>query len=465
MDLKSPSPLGDSFNCCNCSCCSPSWDRSLKRKFDKSKDNRGLSATGSNGLSVARVEIENECTALREALTSQQQTLQQLYTELEEERNAAASAANETMSMILRLQREKAEVQMEARQFKRFADEKIAHDQEELLALEDLLYKREQIIQSLTCEIQAYKHRLMSFGYTEAEADGLGIQLDYLPFDYPPLRCNENETFILPDLGNDAPSDLDRYALEETIHTQEQLQNLEHRIYQLERAPCLNEMAGEYSTTKDFIEKTTVVHCTTETPKAFGGGKKMEGSSNIEDFSFSKKVDNVSDVGDDMGGRLCIIDSIQGVPYDGETETNSGICNDYLSTPKESLARAEMGETDIRKLYMRLQALEADRESMRQEIISMRTDKTQLMLMKEVSQLLCKKMSPEKQVIMKKPSLFGSFSFMSILKCIVSIIWRRKPHRSKYMFESSQNLGLLLLLDKSPCMMRQWKFLPRAPIS
>ena len=77
---------------------------------------------------------------------------------------------------------------MEARQFKRFAEEKMTHDQEELLSLEDLLYKREQIIQSLTCEVQAYKHRLMSFGLTEDEAEG--DQYELPTYEYPPLKCN-----------------------------------------------------------------------------------------------------------------------------------------------------------------------------------------------------------------------------------------------------------------------------------
>ncbi|KAI3519989.1 hypothetical protein L1887_09210 [Cichorium endivia] len=53
--------------------------------------------------------------------------IQDLISDLEEERYASASAANEAMSIILKLQREKAEVQMEARQFKRFSG-KMAHD-------------------------------------------------------------------------------------------------------------------------------------------------------------------------------------------------------------------------------------------------------------------------------------------------------------------------------------------------
>uniref|UniRef100_A0A1J3G5V2 GTD-binding domain-containing protein n=1 Tax=Noccaea caerulescens TaxID=107243 RepID=A0A1J3G5V2_NOCCA len=78
---------------------------------------RGSSDSSSN----AKLLVENECAALLEALSSQRETVKDLHSELEEERYAAASAANETMSMIMRLQREKAEIQMEARQFKQLS--------------------------------------------------------------------------------------------------------------------------------------------------------------------------------------------------------------------------------------------------------------------------------------------------------------------------------------------------------
>lgn len=159
------SPTSTSLvKCCDCGCSCASLNRSFsgshvrstKRKIDEAEeDNNVFTIPGLIIPQNARVEIENECRALRETLSSQQQTIQDLISELDEERNASSSAANEAMSMILRLQREKAEVQMEARQFKRFVEEKNAHDQQEILALEDLLYKREQSIQSLTCEVQA----------------------------------------------------------------------------------------------------------------------------------------------------------------------------------------------------------------------------------------------------------------------------------------------------------------------
>ncbi|KAI5018783.1 hypothetical protein ZWY2020_043671 [Hordeum vulgare] len=62
--------------------------------------------------------------------------------EVEEERLATARAAREVMDMMLRLQREKAEVKMELRQFRRFADEKMALDSAEIDHLRALVARR-----------------------------------------------------------------------------------------------------------------------------------------------------------------------------------------------------------------------------------------------------------------------------------------------------------------------------------
>ncbi|KAI3743343.1 hypothetical protein L1987_61050 [Smallanthus sonchifolius] len=244
--------------CCDCSCgyCdggnesySGTWLRSVKRKVHGFEEDGGkFIIPGLVIPFVARVEIENECDALREMVSNQQHTIQDLISDLEEERYASSSAANEAMSMILKLQREKAEVQMEARQFKRFSEEKMAHDQQELMALEELLYRREQSIQSLTCEVQAYKHRMISFGLTESEADGermfmtrensiatnLESQFDFASYDYPPLKCNNlNESHGYPD--NDSETvDIEKYAFGETPHS---LKDIEERINELERSP------------------------------------------------------------------------------------------------------------------------------------------------------------------------------------------------------------------------------------
>ncbi|XVF07475.1 hypothetical protein REPUB_Repub06bG0142200 [Reevesia pubescens] len=508
MESELFSPPRDLAKCCDCSCttCSLIGDpsntsfRSVKRKYDQFETENGFDVPGFDLYFNARVQIENECDALRETVSSQQATIQDLYTELEEERNASSSAATEAMSMILKLQREKAETQMEARQFKRFAEEKMAHDQQEILALDDLLYKREQAIQALTCEVQAYKHRMMSYGLTETEAEGdkdgqirnlsvaenFGAQVDLLAYDYPPLKCNLNEN------PGDDVEDVEKYAFGETPG--EHLRTLEQRICQMERNPSSSQLDGDFPGTKNVLEKVIVGHSprrprhsrrlstdssnsflakemaefTSDSPRFNTSFKKMEFVSEVDDISSSRRMDNASEVGDDMSDRVYTIDSVHnGVPYNGtpEAKPGVGICDDYASTPRETFNLPDVCDPDIKKLYMRLQVLEADRESMRQAIISMRTDKAQLVLLKEIAQHLCKEMSPERQVTKRKPSLLGRLPFMSVFKWIVSVVfWRQKARRSKYLYGlSPNNAGLLMLLDKGP-RLRQWRCLSSTPV-
>lgn len=140
------------------------WRRRVKRKLEYDFEQIEASTPAE-----AETDIGNELNALREALRSQHQAIEQLHSELEEERNASASAADETLAMILRLQKEKAEAQMEASQFKRFAEQKLAHDHQELLSLENLLYRKDQAIRALEFELLSFKHRMLSLGCEEFE--------------------------------------------------------------------------------------------------------------------------------------------------------------------------------------------------------------------------------------------------------------------------------------------------------
>ncbi|KAK3028698.1 hypothetical protein RJ639_038951 [Escallonia herrerae] len=510
MDSEGTPPSTSLVKCCDCGCScalnrsfSGTFLRSVKRRYDEFAEGNGFVIPGLNIPQVARVEIGNECVALREMVGNQQQSIQDLSIELDEERNASSSAANEAMSMILRLQREKAEIQMEARQFKRFAEEKMAHDQQEFMALEDLLYKREQAIEALTCEVQAYKHRMMSFGLTEAEAEGqrggmtrnnsfaqyLDGQYDLPTYEYPPLKCSLNENQVYSELDNVV--DVEKYPFDETPRSRDHLKDLEYRINQLENSPKQNQPDGELFGTKNVLEKVIVGQSprrprhfrrfstdssssyfatiketgsdlATDNPKFGGSARKMD-SLQTDDSPNLKRLDNASEAGDDMSDRIYTIDYVHnGVSYNGVTDpkANVGICEDYITTPRESQYQADIGDPEIKKLYMRLQSLEADRESMRQAIISMRTDKAQLVLLKEIAQHLSKEMSPGRRMPVKKASFIGSFSFISTFKWIVSFVfWRKKARRSKYMCGlSANNMGLLMFLDKGPPV-GQWRCL------
>uniref|UniRef100_A0A0D9W3F9 GTD-binding domain-containing protein n=1 Tax=Leersia perrieri TaxID=77586 RepID=A0A0D9W3F9_9ORYZ len=91
-----------------------------------------------------------------------------LQRELEKERSAAASAAEEAMAMILRLQKEKSALEIEARQQRRTADERCAFYEDEVEELRDILLVREREARALRKEVDAYR-RLLGLATDEDE--------------------------------------------------------------------------------------------------------------------------------------------------------------------------------------------------------------------------------------------------------------------------------------------------------
>ncbi|CAN0875476.1 Myosin-binding protein 2 [Linum grandiflorum] len=110
----------------------------------------------------------NSLRVLEQALEEERTARLALCRELEQERNAAASAADEAMAMILRLQEEKASIEMAARQYQRMIDEKSAYDHEEMSILEEMLLKREREKYFLENELEAYK--MMIFGNEQLDS-------------------------------------------------------------------------------------------------------------------------------------------------------------------------------------------------------------------------------------------------------------------------------------------------------
>lgn len=100
---------------------------------------------------------QNAIRILKQALEEEHAGRAALFLELEKERNAAASAADEAMAMILRLQEEKASVEMEARQYQRIIEEKSAYDAEEMNILKEILVRRELEKHFLEKEVEAYR--------------------------------------------------------------------------------------------------------------------------------------------------------------------------------------------------------------------------------------------------------------------------------------------------------------------
>ncbi|KAJ4885208.1 hypothetical protein Rs2_35301 [Raphanus sativus] len=406
MDSEQSFPSRDVVKCCyDYSLGADPWTRTVKRKLKEEGNTLLLlSSRGSSDLSSnARLLVENDCAALLEDLSTQRSTVKDLHLELEEERNAAASAANETMSMILRLQSEKAEIQMEARQFKAFAEEKMTHDQEKLKVLEELLYEKEQAIEALAYEVEAYKDGLLSCGITEAEMHDqiLGFGRD-----------------------SSTVGGIDVYPCEYTVKCSVDDEN----------------PSGPDGDNVEVVEKVMVG----QSPNSpLGAGKEINGTCFADSpmsFCSSDRVYAIDSIHDDEPSKMS-----KGTRY------------------QEPVVVAQQGvnEPDIEKLYTRVQALEADRESLRQTIVSMRTDKAQLVLLKEIAHSLSKGTVTTKRrnLVSKMPS-FKALCVVTVFKWIVSFVsWRRKAKQNKYVYDlSANNMGMLMMLGEGS-RARRWSCL------
>jgi outer membrane murein-binding lipoprotein Lpp len=127
--------------------------RSVKRRPPAGSPELSPRAAGGEAAELIRrlEELESTAARLRGEKEALEDSARGLQGELEAERASAETAASEAMLMIERLQREKAAAQMEARQFKRYAEGRADHErevQEEIASLSDLAASYHSRLQS-----------------------------------------------------------------------------------------------------------------------------------------------------------------------------------------------------------------------------------------------------------------------------------------------------------------------------
>lgn len=141
-------------------------EMNFKEKYGSSIEDLKSDARGALSLGD---EI-NTIGVLEQALKEEHAARVALYIELDKERNAAASAADEAMAMILRLQEEKASIEMQARHNQSVIEEKSAYDTEEMNILKEIVLRREREKHFLEKEVEAYRQILCS-GKEQLEGD------------------------------------------------------------------------------------------------------------------------------------------------------------------------------------------------------------------------------------------------------------------------------------------------------
>jgi hypothetical protein len=404
QDSDAPPPAaGDRCPCCS-SPCGAAWQRSVKRKLDAETGLAGGGeGEGEESGSTARVEAAEECAALREAVAAARNAAALLRAEVEEERLAAATAASEAMAMMLRLQRDKAEVLMELRQFRRFADEKMALDAAEIDHLRALLACRARRLLWLRAGLRDYRLQFLHLGIPLPEGDDLVDQSseeeeDFLLIEgddgdgdggyYPELRCQDGEYY---------------YVEEQEEEQEEEDVNLERRICRLEdvqethliESTTLEEEEGARLYTDEVLLESSgleqgVVYANQMLPDvAVEGWNRLQNDDEempeSPDAGCGSGEEGVSESGVSSasggGDRVYTIDKV-----------HQGVSAHIARVPEKY--QIEAVEPDIKKLYMRLEALEADRESMRQALVAMHTEKAQLVLLCEIAQQLAKDGAP-----------------------------------------------------------------------
>lgn len=110
---------------------------------------------------------------LRKLVKIERQRAHDANLELEKERMASTTAAEEAMAMILRLQNEKSVLEMESQQHRRLTHEKQLHDQEVIQSLRWIVLKHESERSILEDRLRLCKQRLKLYINDDDDDDGV----------------------------------------------------------------------------------------------------------------------------------------------------------------------------------------------------------------------------------------------------------------------------------------------------
>lgn len=145
---------------CNCGGGPLMFLESSKLLKIKSKDNVNDDNHDDDERECSEEDQEFDVMVLRRLVKIERQRAISALMELEKERMAAASAANEAMGMILRLQSEKSVIEIEANQYRRMAEQKQDYDKEVIQSLQWIVMKHESERSQLEEKLKACKRKL-----------------------------------------------------------------------------------------------------------------------------------------------------------------------------------------------------------------------------------------------------------------------------------------------------------------
>ncbi|GJN08407.1 hypothetical protein PR202_ga26320 [Eleusine coracana subsp. coracana] len=373
----------------------------LERKRSLSLSLDGSVASEMDGAEPSSVD------QLKSALQAERKALSALYAELEEERNAAAIATNQTMAMINRLQEEKAAMQMEALQYQRMMEEQSEYDQEALQLMNELVTKREREKQELERELELYRHKLQHYedkdrrrmasfkaNRVSVTPSGSGTSVSSGSEDSDePSDCelgespdggnlqSSSDAVLTPVTGQEGTSHLAAlddsltYFEMERLSILEELKILEERLFTLEDDDVNTANAAADHSSKDFDLSAAGLRSPeygfTGDKAKFGGRASICRGKSLLPLFDAAGDDNCDQV---TSARVAEADA------DDSTTKSASV----LEKEQERLAIIE----EVDHVYDRLQALEADKEFLRHCIKSLKKGDKGMNLLQEILQHL-----------------------------------------------------------------------------
>lgn len=212
-----------------------------------------------DGVTVKEIEGETILDRLKRQIEYDRKCMKALFKELEEERSAAAVAANQAMAMITRLQEEKASLHMEALQYLRMMEEQAEYDMEALERANDLLAEKEKEMQDLEAELEIYRYKFLDDPVVDELWEGSSDKKeDKRTADYHQTAPTENvpNATYLSKLTNTSKSidtmkqgsNLASNFEDEKLYILQCLKQLEWKLHELYGNGALNLSNGGYST-------------------------------------------------------------------------------------------------------------------------------------------------------------------------------------------------------------------------
>ncbi|XP_010427865.1 PREDICTED: myosin-binding protein 2 isoform X2 [Camelina sativa] len=314
---------------------------------------------------------------LKLELQEERKALTALYEELEEERNASAIAANETMAMINRLHEEKSAMQMEALQYQRMMEEQAEFDQEALQLLNELMVNREKENAELEKELEVYRKRLEEFEAKEK----MGMLRRRMRDSSVDSYRNNGESDENNNNGEVHHDHKNVEGVSDWKYSDSEMENTPVDDVVLRLDECLDDYEGERLSILGrlkFLEE------------------KLTDLNNEEDGEEVKTFENGNGHfhGKETNGKHRVIKSKRLLPLfdavDGELQENGlGNGNHHENGIDESESGENVTiEEDVDELYKRLEALEADREFLRHCVGSLKKGDKGVHLLHEILQHL-----------------------------------------------------------------------------